>query len=156
VRVVATEGGSAAGSSSSSSSGRGSPLQFESGIATDSAADDGEGFEGRPVSWSAGEEEDGDSDSDDDDLAAVAAAAAAVRGGGGGGDSSLHGAGLMRGAVDKFVAAEAGVSPKEILPMVRGVVGLQDRTRMGMLLEVLTMCTPIKVRVWVGAGVVLC
>jgi hypothetical protein len=61
--------------------------------------------------------------------------------------SDIHGAGLMRGpGGDKFVAAEAGVSPRELLPMVRGVVGLQDRTRLGMLLEVLSEHTPIKVR----------
>jgi hypothetical protein len=60
--------------------------------------------------------------------------------------SDIHGAGLMRSpGGDKFVAAEAGVSPRELLPMVRGVVGLQDRTRLGMLLEVLSEHTPIKV-----------
>lgn len=59
--------------------------------------------------------------------------------------SSIFGAGLMRGA-DKFIAAEAEVSPKEILPMVRHVVGLQDNRRMSMLLTILGEFTPIKVR----------
>jgi hypothetical protein len=58
--------------------------------------------------------------------------------------SDITGAGLMRGA-DKFVAAEAGVSPREVLPMVRSIVGLPDRARMGQLLELLTRYTPIKV-----------
>lgn len=143
VRVVTND--TAGGGGGSSRGGLG-PLVFEDGDGvTDSATDGegygGEGFEGSgSASWSGGEEV--DSSDDDDESMTTAAAAAAV---GRGSDSSLHGAGLMRGAVDKFVAAEAGVSPKEILPMVRGVVGLQNPQRFGMLLEVLTMHTPIKV-----------
>lgn len=58
--------------------------------------------------------------------------------------SGITGAGLMKGA-DRFIAAEAGVSTKEILPLVRHVQGLNDRTRLGMLLELLTIHTPIRV-----------
>jgi len=58
--------------------------------------------------------------------------------------SGISGAGLMKGA-DRFVAAEAGVSTREVLPLLRSVLGLNDRTRMGMLLELLTLHTPIRV-----------